>query len=163
VARARLYFLDRDRQEVVDLDQTILSLKFLRLTAMLRIGPQWIIQDGLFDTGTALTVFPESIWRPLEASIDWLTFPAGKQPASWWTSVSGLTGGEFPCRIGRVEVIVFDFDANALSPARVIGKFVEDQGKLPRRVLLGLSHGILQGRKFHLAIDNQKAWLEDRS
>jgi hypothetical protein len=63
VAKVRLYFIESDRHDFLDANGATIDLIYLRLTAMLRIGASGYVCDGLIDTGSALSVFPESIWR----------------------------------------------------------------------------------------------------
>src|SRR5439155_11545460 len=119
---------------------------FLRLSVLFYVGAQRFLLDGLIDSGAPLNVFPEKYWKQFEPDIEWLTFPPGVSPSAWWTTVTGLTGGSFPCRLGRVSVIPFDTERRQLPAMKVIAKFVEDGGRFPR-TLMGLAAGILAGRR----------------
>jgi hypothetical protein len=156
-------FLDEDHEQFMDTNGGAVPLTFLRLAAMLRVGPHQLKCEGLFNTGTALTVFPERLWRRFENAVDWLHASPGHRLPAWWTSATGLTGGTFPCRIGRIQLTVWDREKNEICNIPVTGKFLADGGKLRERVLLGLSHSILQGRKIHIDPDRREAWLEDRA
>jgi hypothetical protein len=141
VAKVRLFCLDTDRQDFLDANGATIGLIYLRLSTMLRIGPSGYLCDGLVDTGSAFSVFPELIWR---------------------RTASGLTGGTFPCRVGRIAVTVFDLQRNEISNVPVIGKFLNDGGKLRPRALVGLGFGLFDQRVLHIDIDGRDAWLEDR-
>jgi hypothetical protein len=157
-----LYFLDDDRHDFLDANGAALSLTYLRLTVLFKIGPHAHGRDGLLDTGTALTIFPDALWRSFEQVIEWLHPIPGRPIPFWWTSSTGITGHGFPCRIGRVSVNIVDLQNNVIRAIPVIGKFVNDNGRLRERVLFGLSHGILQSCKLHLDIDKREAWLQER-
>ena len=162
MARVQLYLPDNDRQVFLEANGSKLSLTYLRLSVMARIGPRQIVRDGLIDTGTAFTIFPDALWQRFEDSIEWFHPTPGESIPYWWTSATGITGDAFPCRIGRVSVTVFDQKRNEIRGIPVVGKFLEDRGKLRERVLFGLSHGILQSCKLHLDIDKREAWLQER-
>ena len=156
----RLTFLGTHRQQVVTASGELVELILLRLSALLRIGSEQRAFDGLFDSGSALTIFPERVWRKFERDIEWLTFPSGATPAAWWISVSGLTGGSTPCRIGRIPVTVVDDVGRTLSPVPVLAKFAEDVGTFPR-ILLGLYGGVLQGRRLLVNSDESASWIQE--
>ena len=96
--RVRLYFLDDDRHDFLDANGAALSLTYLRLTVLFKIGPHAHGRDGLLDTGTALTIFPDALWRSFEQVIEWLHPIPGRPIPFWWTSSTGITGHGFPCR-----------------------------------------------------------------
>ncbi len=157
----RLSLFSRERQTVVLPDQSLLSLSFLRLTSLLRIGNNSTIYDGLVDSGAPLTVVPERIWRTFEKEIEWFSFPANTTPSNLWTEVAGVTGGTVKCRLGRISMVALDLQGKELAPVPVIAKFAED-GTLFPRILVGLHVSILQDRRFILDVDGLEGWLEDR-
>jgi hypothetical protein len=159
--KIRLSLFSRERQPVILPDQSLLSLEFFRLIALLRIGSTPAIYDGLMDSGAPLTVVPERIWRPFESEIEWLTFPTNTTPSSLWTEVAGVTGGTVKCQLGRISMVALDLQGRELAPVQVIAKFAED-GTLFPRILVGLHVSILQGRRFTVDVDCVEGWLEDR-
>ncbi len=162
MARVRLYYIDNDRQVLAADDGKEIQYIYLRLTAMFRIGNEMRSRDGIFDSGTAFTVFLESVWRRFENQVRWLSFTSAKPIPIWWTSISGLTGGTFPCRLGQISFTLMDLENNRIDDVLVTGTFVDDGGKLSGRILLGLAHGILQGRRLTFDAERGQAWLEDR-
>ena len=162
VARVQLYFPQPSKQTVFDAGSTAHTISFLRLKGLLRIGRRCLLHDGLFDTGAALTTMPFSVWSHFQDEIEWLDVPASPVPSVWWTTVSGSTGGKLNCRLGKIAVEMFDLSGNVLAPLPVVCKFIDNSGSLPLVILLGLSHGVLQGRRLHLDVDAREAWIEDR-
>ena len=90
---AHAELLDHYTELVSDGAGAPIELRFTRLSAMFRVGSELLARDGLIDTGSVLTVFPEKKWREFEDEIEWLTFPPGHVPGPWWTTVSGVSGG----------------------------------------------------------------------
>ena len=135
MARIRLYLRASETQEVVDSLGNTIRLPFLRLSVLFYVGAQRFLLDGLIDSGAPLNVFPEKYWKQFEPDIEWLTFPPGVSPSAWWTTVTGLTGGSFPCRLGRVSVIPFDTERRQL-PADLRVRFRPGRhGRGPRGVV----------------------------
>jgi hypothetical protein len=152
VARIRLNVISVDDRQIVDARGAVARLPFLRLTAILFLGSHPQPTDGLIDTGSPVSVWPEKTWKPHARNIEWVTFPPGQQTPVWWTSVSGVTGGAYPCRLGRMVVTAADLTGQRLAPVPVLGKFASDGGKLPR-IILGLHGGILESRRLILEAD----------
>jgi hypothetical protein len=75
--------------------------------------------------------------------------------------LTGLTGDPVPCRLGRVLIAPIDAEDRRLTATSVVGQFAEDGGRI-RRILMGLGHGILEGRRLIVVPDLRQAWLEDR-
>ncbi len=160
--RVQLYFPQPSKQIVLDRVQLSRSLSFLRLKGLLRISSKQRLHDALFDTGAALTTMPHAVWRRFQDEIEWLDLPPSPSPDPWWTTISGLTGGKLNCRLGLIPIEMFDLSGSVLAPVPVVCKFVEDHGTLPLVILLGLSHGVLEGHRLHIDVALREAWVEDR-
>src|SRR5262245_40872734 len=111
MARIRLHVAQSLRtqpQEVVDAQGTRITLPFLRVFGLLRIGRGTrYVHDCIIDIGAPLTVFPRSHWQHFARDVEWLS-PVGASPGSWLTNVYGRTGGRGLCRVGRVDVGALD-------------------------------------------------------
>lgn len=167
LARIRLYVQQSLRtlpEPVFDAQGHGTQIPFLRLFAMIRVGrePRKVL-DCIIDTGDPLTVFPRVKWKLFENDIEWLSLGLGRNPASWVTNLWGRTGGSMRCKVGRVEVEVFDLERGhqSLSPVSVIGQFEDDDSE-DDRIIAGLHGGILQGRSLILDADRQQAWLREQ-
>jgi hypothetical protein len=116
---------------------------------------------GKIDEAAYITVFPRPCWRQMTgANIEWLKLPASAPPC--WSSVAGISGARIPCRLGAVWAFAVDYQMRCLPAARIIGLFV--QGDIHEdRILLGLTHGILDDRflvsKSHPDAALRHAWL----
>jgi hypothetical protein len=161
VARIRLNVFSVDNTLLADQSGGAVNLSFLRLTSIVYLAGDPTARDGLIDTGSALSVFPDAIWSPLAGHIEWLTAPTGQTLAGHWTKVRGLTGGAIPSRLGRIVVTAVDYSGTRLAPVPVVGKFAEDNGTL-QRILLGLHGDLFDGRRLIVEPDLREAWLEDR-
>jgi hypothetical protein len=160
MGRAKLYLIETDRDVVVD-SQGPLPLFHKRLKSLVLVGSSSTPRDGLMDTGSPLTIFPERIWKNHRQEIEWFTTPPSSTLKSWWSSISGVTGGAVPCELGRISLTVIDLSGNTLRPIPVVAKFAQDNGLLPNRVILGLWGGILEGRRLMLDSSATDAWLEE--
>jgi hypothetical protein len=150
-------------QNVVDALGQPISVPLLRVFGMVRIGQRarytW---DCIIDIAAPLTLFPWVHWQNFASDVEWLT-PVGASAQSWLTNVSGRTGGNCLCRVGRVEVTALDVrrPRRGLAPVSVIAQFEQDPNG-DDRILIGLHASILQRRRLHVDPDLPEAWLEDR-
>ncbi len=161
MARIRLEIYSMEQQVVLDSQGTRLVLPFVRLATFLYVGQHPKVWDGLIDTGSPFTLVPKIVWEKFPELIEWFSFPPGTSPPPWWTTASGLTGGSFPCRLGRFPLSVADRKGLRLPEVPVIAKFVEDDGRL-QRMVLGLHDGILEDRRLIVDQGLAEAWLEER-
>src|SRR5688572_5999590 len=84
-----------------DEQQNRYEVPWLRLTTVVYVGTSKTPHDGLIDTGSPLTVFPEKTWKDTAGEIRWLSPAPGSQIPSWLTTITGVTGGSpVPCRLG---------------------------------------------------------------
>ncbi|MFO0808639.1 MAG: hypothetical protein U0746_08455 [Gemmataceae bacterium] len=73
-----------------------------------------------------------------------------------------VPGRNFDCRIGIVSVqAVSPTAAAALAPVDVVAQFPTDGGAFGN-VVVGLRHGVLDGRRLVVEPDANLAYLEDR-
>jgi hypothetical protein len=166
MARVRLAVIQSLRvqpQEVIDQQGVRIVLPFLRVNGVLRVGRRAHSPcDCIIDIGAPLTVIPRLHWRRFASDIEWLTTVPGSAQ-SWVTNVYGRTGGNAPCRIGRVEVVAVDVFQPSLTLASVpVIALFEQQLPVDDRILIGLHASILQRRRLHVDPDAAEGWIEDR-
>jgi hypothetical protein len=114
-------------------------------------------RDGIIDTGSPLSLFPESVWSRFEPGIDfeWLSFAPGFSPprgqSARWT---------FTFRIARMLQPLSLFDTQAeLKRDNAIVQFADGNppihsgSKQPPRVVIGLWGGVLEGTSIQIARD----------
>lgn len=124
-----------------------------RLACALRVGPERVKVDAWLDTGSPLTLVPQDSWGCFEPHIRW-TDPAGGGLAT------RVAGGSFLGRRGWIEMAVSSADLRAeLPPLPVAALFVQDGGAL-KQALVGLSGGVLAGRRLVVEPDLASARLE---
>jgi hypothetical protein len=149
--------------EVIDAGGHIIPLAYRRLATTVFLGDHpALLLDAWFDTGAYLTILPQDAWdHPgVRDRIEWLNLPPGSLPLSPLT----VMGGRYPFRLGRVTMTAIDLRTKRRLSSPVIAKFVEDAAA-PRpleRILIGLRHGLLDGRRLVLEPDAPRAYLEDR-
>lgn len=157
--RVRLELTHEKQTRVIDQREVrILSADRLVVYFKLSVLPAW--HHGIIDTGAALTVFPEYVWRPLESTIEWIVAPEGRKLPEWLCSVSGLSGGRFSCRVGVIEVTFFDSAMRILRPRRIVVKCAEDAGVI-RVPLIGLGGSVLEGTRLTVEYSVAEAWLQE--
>jgi hypothetical protein len=161
LARIRLELPVTGWQEFVDGQGGRAHYGWIRFPGQLFVGRARLQRECVIDTGAALSVFSEQEWRQFEDEIEWLTTPPGGPRTGWWSTLRGMTGDPVPCRLGRVAVTPIDLDGRRLAPTAVVAQFAEDGDRI-RRILMGLGHGILEGRRLVVEPDLRQAWLEDR-
>lgn len=116
------------------------------------------MKDAILNTGVPLTIFPESVWRTFEDEIEWFEVP---DPDAWFRKL-GWGGEKVECRVGRVNVEVFDIGPppRSLPPVPTIALF--SVGGPDDRILIGLQEGPLSGRRLVIDVDSEDAYLEER-
>lgn len=143
-------------------ESKLLSVPFLRVYSQMRIGVQSkFVQDCIVDTGAPLTIFPVTQWKQFAEDIEWLS-PADPSIDSWLTRITGKTGGERSCLIGRVAAEAFDLGppATFLPPSMVLALFEEDPNG-DDQIIAGLHGGILAGRRLIIESDLGVGYLEE--
>lgn len=136
------------------------TLKCERLTALFQLPAVDKWYDGIVDTGSLITVFPEQVWKTHEREIRWFTSEQDSMLPEWLSRVNGLGGGGFPCRIGQVFLLFRDVDRRTLRPRLVTAKCCEDGGDL-KRTLIGLGGGSLSSRRLEVIYSTKYAWLRE--
>jgi hypothetical protein len=165
LARLALTFLPKPEnpQEAVDGAGGRTFLHYVRLTVTIFLGARRSkpAHDAWIDTGSYLTTVPQFAWDvpAVRSQIEWLQPPAG-QPVPLLLAGSG----RYRYRLGRIVMTAIDFSTKQQMSSPVIAKFTEDRFT-PRpleRILIGLRHGLLDGRRLVLEPDTPLAYLEDR-
>src|SRR5262245_23850524 len=109
--RVGLTLLRTHRQAVATQDGQTLEVWRERVKALLVIGRRsQRIRESLVDTGAVLTVFPRSVWTEFEGEIDWVDVKSETKRRDWTKSITGLSGGSVPCRLGRVQMRIVDLE-----------------------------------------------------
>ncbi|MGH7223940.1 MAG: hypothetical protein ACRELF_11985, partial [Gemmataceae bacterium] len=81
---------------------------------------------------------------------------------SWLTVITGKTGGERSCRIGRVVAEAFDLGPPlTFLPASTLLALFEETPNGDDQVLVGLHGGILAGRRLIVEADLGVGYLEE--
>ena len=126
---------------------------------LLRLTNTLLPRDALIDTGAPLTCFPETLWQPLRAGVDfeWLSFDSAAVPP-----VARMAGWSYTFRMARflTPVTLMDYTTSVDRPG-VIAAFAT--GNPPSATLtkalppvaIGLWGGLLDGGR--LAIDRNPA------
>lgn len=125
-----------------------------RVVCPLLVGAGRHLFDAWIDTGAPVSVFPQRVWRAFSDEIDWVDDP-GRLPRE--ASVGGVG---YPFHYGRVPVGVISADLRTeLPPLSVLAMFTRDGEKLPAP-LIGLTGGVLAGRRLVVEPDLAAARLE---
>ena len=109
---------------------------------------------AILDTGAPITVFPRKVWELVEPDITrlrWNPEEMEQQPVAWRTPTATVGGSTFPYFLGHVWVEARDIWGRSLPAVRVLTMFREDltpPGQMTPNILLGLSGGILEDRRF---------------
>jgi hypothetical protein len=114
-------------------------------------------RDGIIDTGSPLSWFPERIWSQfmLGRDFEWLPFAAGYLPPRAQTA-----GWTFTFRMARMlqPLSLFDTQSELIRDGAIVqfadGNPPTPQGsKQPPRVIIGLWGGVLEGTSLHMSSD----------
>ena len=95
-----------------------------------------------------MSVFPRSRWLPFADEIQWLRVQTDRPDDCWLTRITGWTGGQAPCRVGRVAVQALDRERPSaeLAFVDVIALF-EQEPSNNDRILIGMHASIFQRRR----------------
>lgn len=132
-----------------------LNLSRWKCPVLIGSGDRAALRQGLVDTGSSLSVIPERTWSHPEfprEQVRWLNGPPEGLPPLL------ILGGTYRYRLGVVSLQPAQDDLKSfLSPTDTIAQFTDDGGRLTN-IVLGLRHGILDGRRLALG---SPAVLED--
>ena len=129
----------------------------LQFRCLVRLPNTFLPRDGIIDTGSPFSWFPEAVWSHFQPGIDfeWLPFEMG------YTSPRAHTvGWAFTFRMARMlqPVILFDTQTQ-LNRDRVIIQFADGNppslasSKRPPSLVFGLWGGVLEGTSLHMTKD----------
>jgi hypothetical protein len=114
-------------------------------------------RDGIIDTGSPLSWFPEGVWSQFQDGRDfeWLPFSAGYTPPRGQTA-----GWTFTFRMARLlqPLSLFDTQSELIRDG-VIVQFADGNppskpgNKQPPRAIIGLWGGALEGTSIHISTD----------
>ena len=130
----------------------------LQFRCLVRLPNSFLPRDGIIDTGSPLTWFPEAVWGKLRPGIDFeeLPFEPGYVPPRGQTA-----GWMFTFRMVRMlqPVVLFDLATSAeLSRDGITVQFVDGNPPLPAnrpaRIVIGLWGGVLEGTSLRTATDH---------
>jgi hypothetical protein len=122
-----------------------------------RLPNTFMPRDGIIDTGSPLSRFPESIWSHFQQGWDfeWLPYEAGFNPPR-----GQAAGWSFTFRIAQMLQPLSLFDAQTeLVRSGTIVQFADGNppappgSKRPPRVIIGLWGGVLEGTSLHFSTD----------
>ena len=126
----------------------------LQFRCWVRLPNMTMPRDGLVDTGSPLSWFPEDIWKSFRPGIDfeWLPFEAGYVPPRAHTA-----GWTFTFRMARMlQPIALLDTATELERPGVIVQFADGNPPSSKRLpllVLGLWGGVLEGTNLRLTRD----------
>lgn len=128
----------------------------LQFRVLVRLPGAFFPRDGIIDTGSPFTWFPEAIWNQFRPGVDFeeLPFEAG------YIAPRGQTAGwTFTFRMVRMlrPVVLFDLHTRTeLTRDRLVVQFANGNppsNKSLPRIVLGLWGGVLEGTNLRLALD----------
>ncbi len=131
----------------------------LQLRCLVRLPNSPLPKDGIIDTGSPFTWFPEAIWSRFQPGIDFeeLPFEPGYTPPRGQTA-----GWRFTFRMARLlrPLVLLELHAPVeLERHGVIVQFADGNppislgSKQPPRVVLGLWGGVLEGTSLRMSAD----------
>jgi len=126
----------------------------LQFRCWVRLPNTFMPRDGIIDTGSPLTWFPEDVWSPFQHGRDfeWLPFAPG------YTPPRGQTGGwAFSFRMARLlqPMSLFDTQTELIREGTIV-QFTDGNplapmnSKRPPLVVIGLWGGILEGTNLRM-------------
>jgi hypothetical protein len=139
---------------ILYLEQVVALLRIVR-----RGGPA-VLRESVVDTGSPLTIFPQKVWRQFEKEIRWLTKWNDPSVPKWCRQFSGVAGGTTGCRLGLVQVEIFDLMGGRIGPTEIVAMFASDRGRM-RDIVLGLGGGIFAKRRLEMIYDVPTIVLTD--
>jgi len=139
---------------VLHLEQIIIWMRIFK-----RQRPH-LLREGVLDTGSPITVFPEKEWRQFDTEISWITAPNDPNVPPWCRQFGGAAGGRIPCRIGLVSIEFFDHLGGRTGPTDLVAMFARDNGVM-RDILIGLGGGPFTKRRFDFTYDVPTISLTD--
>jgi len=135
-------------------DGIVGSIEALRLRAFVRLldmvdisteeGREVAFPECVVDTGSFLTIIPQSIW--------WYFLPGVVTRLPFHPSMPAhlrmltIAGGTYPYELGELVIPLRDQHGGALD-VTVVAKLVRDNGTLNIPLTLGLRGGLLEGHK----------------
>jgi hypothetical protein len=140
-----------------------LLLPRVQFRCWLRLPNLTMPRDGIIDTGSPLTWFPEAIWQRFRPGVDFeeLPFAAGYTPPRGQTA-----GWNFTFRMARILQPIGLHDARAeLTRDRVIVQFADGNPPIPRGsqrpavAVIGLWGGLLEGTSLRTMTDSATGHL----
>lgn len=138
------------REHEIALPPPRVVLRQCILSTLLWLGRPGFRCEAVIDTAAPLTVIPASLWTNIEDRIEWLSDPEDARLPRWLRFGMGYTGGEIPCRIGRLPCGFVDETRKQISsPVSIVAKCLLPVGKIKLKhcMLVGLQSGVLQGLK----------------
>src|SRR5262245_25167840 len=131
----------------------------LQFRCLVRLPGTLLPRDGIIDTGSPFTWFPEAIWRGWRSGVDFEELPFEVGYAAPRGQSAGWT---FTFRMARMlqPVVLFNLHAaTELERHRVIVHLADGTpplphgSKQPARVVLGLWGGVLEGASLRISTD----------
>jgi hypothetical protein len=132
-----------------------LHLPRVQCRCWMRLPNLTMPRDGIIDTGSPFTWFPEAIWQHFRSGLDFeeLPFEAGYVPPRGQTA-----GWNFTFRMVRLLQPIGPHDGRAeLTRDRAIVQFSDGNPPIPRGsqrpavAVIGLWGGVLEGTRLHIS------------
>jgi hypothetical protein len=150
-------FGTRATMPVRDPTGTPLLLPRIQLRCLVRLPNLTMPRDGIIDTGSPFTWFPEAIWRHFQPGVDYEELPF--EPG--YTAPRGQTAGwNFTFRMARMLQPIGLHDLSTeLERHGVIAQFANGNPPIPPGsqrpavVVIGLWGGLLEGTSLRIATD----------
>jgi hypothetical protein len=129
----------------------------LQFQCLVRLPNTFLPRDGIIDTGSPFSWFPEGVWSQFQPGIDfeWLPFDTGFTPPRAQT-----VGWAFTFRMARMlnPITLFDIQTH-LNRDQVIVQFADGNppappgNKRPPCLVFGLWGGVIEGTSLHISTD----------
>ncbi len=101
VSRIRLTII-RNNLQILNPQGTLETLAHARIRCTFLLGnDRSRLRDGMVDTGSKFSLFPESVWKPIEDQIEWIGSQHFPHPLR-------VAGGKSRFRFGRVRCFRFN-------------------------------------------------------
>lgn len=135
----------------------MLFIPRLQFRCWMRLPNTFMPRDGIIDTGSPLTWFPEGVWSQFQEGRDfeWLPYEAGFTPPRGHTA-----GWSFTFRMARLLQPLSLFDTQTeLTRVGAIVQFADGNPPVPPgsnrppRAVIGLWGGLLEGTSIRTSTD----------
>ncbi|MCI0702586.1 MAG: hypothetical protein L0241_15995, partial [Planctomycetia bacterium] len=104
----------------------------------------YAITECIVDTGSPYSIISDALWKHFKPGV---VTPLPFDPRTPQRHrVIAVAGGRYPFTLGQLTLQLEDSDHTIL-PITIIAQLIQDNGRLPMALTLGLRGGFLEGRK----------------